>query len=127
MAGLPAGSEIIGALWAQGQGDHSRDFDQTYPPAFAAMRAQMQADLGIGDIPWIILGPPPDGDATLQDLFRETQVNMDQDSGHALAQTGVHTVNHPTGYITDGTHVSAWGSRVMGRLAARRFVAEGYL
>lgn len=127
MAGLPAGSEIIGALWAQGQGDHSPDFDQTYPPAFAAMRAQMQADLGIGDIPWIILGPPPDGDAILQDLFRETQSNMDQDSGHALAQPGVHTVNHPTGYITDGTHVSAWGSRVMGRLAARRFVAEGYL
>lgn len=127
LAGLPAGSEVIGALWAQGQGDHSASFDADYPPAFAGMRAQMESDLGIGQIPWIILGPPPDGVAMYQDIFRQTQLNMDQDSGHPLAQTGVHTVDHPTGYIEDGTHVSAWGSRVMGRLAARRFVAEGYL
>lgn len=127
LASLPAGSEIIGAIWAQGQGDIGPDFAAVYPPAFAAMRAQMQSDLGCGDIPWMILAPPPDGTATYQDIFRETQLNMDQDSGHALAQPGVHSVAHPPGYIEDGTHVSAWGSRVMGRLAARRFVTEGYL
>ncbi|WP_370230167.1 sialate O-acetylesterase [Cognatishimia sp.] len=127
MASLPQGSEIIGVLWAQGQGDHGNTFDVDYPPAFAAMRSQMESDLGTGPLPWMILAPPPDGIATYQDLFRETQLNMDQNSGHALAQTGVHTVAHPAGYIEDGTHVTAWGSRTMGRLAARRFVAEGYL
>lgn len=127
LANLPAGSEVIGALWAQGQGDYSATFDADYLSAFAAMRNQMQVDLGTGAIPWLILGPPPDGVAIYQDLFRETQQSMDQDSGHALAQPGVHTISHPTGYIEDGTHVTAWGSRVMGRLAARRFIAEGYL
>jgi hypothetical protein len=127
LSNLPAGSEVIGALWAQGQGDLSATFDLDYPPAFAAMRAQMEVDLGTGSIPWLILGPPPDAVATYQNLFREALQNMDQDSGHALAQTGVHTITHPTGYIEDGTHVSAWGSRVMGRLAARKFIAEAYL
>ena len=127
MANLPAGSEIIGALWAQGQGDLGPSFAQDYPPAFAAMRAQMESDLGTGAIPWLILGPPPDGVATFQAQFAETQQNMDQNSGHASAQSMVHTITHPPGYIEDGTHVSAWGSRVMGRLAVRRFVSEGYL
>ncbi len=127
MSRLPAGSKIAGWLWAQGQGDLSATMDSAYPPAFAAMRAAAEADTGSGQVPWMLFGPPPDAASIHAERFVQTYENMDQDSGHAAAQPMAHTVTHPPGYIEDGTHVTAWGSRVMGKLAARRFIQEGYL
>ncbi|MDC0738512.1 sialate O-acetylesterase [Cognatishimia sp. SS12] len=127
MAALPAGSEIKAWLWAQGQGDLSPTMDVAYPAAFAAMRNAMESDTGSGQVPWMLFGPPPDATSIHTDLFVETFANMDQDSGHATAQPMAHTVAHPPGYMEDAAHVTAWGSRVMGKLVARRFIEEGYL
>lgn len=127
MSNLPEGSEIIGWLWAQGQGDLAADMNATYPPAFAAMRAAAEAATGTAQVPWMLFGPPPDADSIHTQVFTQMYADMDQDSGHSSAQPLAHSIEHPPGYIEDGVHVTAWGSRVMGKLAARRFISEGYL
>ncbi|WP_112320882.1 sialate O-acetylesterase [Oceanibium sediminis] len=122
------GSQIKGLLWGQGESDRSLVMDTSYPPAFAAMVAQLRSDLALPALPVILLGPMPDDTAPEQPLFLQTQARLDQDSGHPTAIPGVHYVARPTGYMSgDGTHPVPEGNRIAGRLAAARFLSEGYL
>lgn len=121
-------SAVRGMLWAQGESDRAPDMDQTYPPAFQAMLSALKADLGLGALPVMLIGPMPDDDDPNQPVFLETQARLDAASGHATAIPGVHHVARPAGTMSgDGTHPTAEGNRIAGRRAARRFLAEGYL
>lgn len=124
---LPVGSQIKGVIGAQGESDRATDMDVTWPAAFAAMRSAAQAAWGTGELPWMLIAPPPDGDHVLQSLFEQTQIDMDQDSGHSLATTKLHVIARPFGFLEDGTHATAQGQRNAGRLAALRFLQLGYL
>lgn len=123
-----AGNAVKGLIWAQGESDRAADMDTTYPPAFAAMLAQLRSDLGQPALPAIILGPMPDDATATQPLFIETQERLDQDSGHATAIAGVHYVARQSGFLSaDGTHPEPEGNRLAGKAAGQRFIAEGYL
>lgn len=121
IAAAPVGSVVKGVIWAQGEGDTQADMSD-YPPAFASMRTAFQTAIGSGVIPWIILTGLPDGVATFQEEFLNTQTYMDQDSGHAYAQTGVYSVPRDIGHETDGTHSDAEGNRIVGIRAGDKMV-----
>ena len=63
LALLPAGSTIRGLFWSQGEADNGAGVGTAYPPAFRAMLAALRSDLGLPDLPVVILGPTPEGDA----------------------------------------------------------------
>ncbi len=122
------GSVIKGLLWAQGESDRSSNMDTTYPPAFAAMLAQLRSDLALPALPAVIVGPMPDDPTPEQPLFLQTQARLDAASGHATAISGVHYVARESGYLApDGTHPLPDGNRIAGAAAAARFIAEGLL
>lgn len=125
LAAAPVGSVIKGVLWGQGESDISSI--ESYPASFIAMRSDFETDTSSGEIPWIICAPLPDGVAGNQAALITMQENLDQDSGHADAQTKVHTVLRDSGYVTDGTHSNAQGNRIVGRRAGNKFVEEGYI
>lgn len=126
MAALPAGSTIKGVLWAQGESDSALDLS-TYPAAFASMRSSFQTAIGSGVVPWMLILPPADASRANQAALIDMQTKMDEDSGHSYAQTKVHCVARPTGYMEDDTHVNAAGQRLAGKAIADRYVAEGYI
>lgn len=47
--------QLAGILWHQGESDRARELVATYPGRFAAMVAQLRADLGAPDVP-VVLG-----------------------------------------------------------------------
>lgn len=126
MAALPAGSKIKGVLWAQGEADTSADMSN-YPPAFASTRSDFETAVNGGEqLPWIIIAGPPNATRANQAHFIQTQLNMDQASGHAFAQSLVHTVERPVADMEDSTHPAASNQRAAGAIAAARFRSEGY-
>lgn len=127
LASLPAGSQIKAVIGAQGESDRAADMDVTWPAAFATMRTAAETAWGTGVLPWILLAPPPDGTHVQQSLFERTQLDMDQDSGHALAQSKLHVIASPTGFLEDDSHATAQGQYNTGHLAALRFLQLGYL
>lgn len=70
---LFVGFEVIGVFWVQGQGDYSVMFDVDYLLVFVVMCSQMQVDLGMGMILWLIFGLLLDGVVIYQDQFCEIQ------------------------------------------------------
>ncbi len=124
---LNAGNQIKALIWGQGESDRGPSMDTTYPPAFTSLLSNLRSDLSLPGLPVILIGPEPDDTNTNQALFIDTQEKLDEDSGDATALTGVHYVARPSGYLSgDGTHPVAEGHRIAGRLAAARYVAEGY-
>lgn len=127
MAALPVGSEIKGVLWAQGEADTSSDMSG-YSTSFASMRSAFETAVNSGtQLPWIIIAGPPNATRANQAHFIQTQLNMDADSGHATAQTKVHTVERPIAAMEDSTHPAAENQRAAGKLAAELFIEKGYL
>ena len=125
---LNPGNVVKGLIWGQGESDRSMSMDVDYPPAFGAMLSALRADTGKPNLPVMLIGPMPDDTTSTQPMFIATQEKLDQDSGDASAIAGVHYIARPTGYMSDdGTHPVAEGNRIAGRLAAQRFIAEGYL
>lgn len=125
---LNTGNAVRGLLWGQGETDRSATIATDYPPAFAAMIARLRGDIGVPGLPVILIGPMPDDTTTYQPAFIAMQEKLDQDSGDVTAISGVHYVARPAGYMSpDGTHPLPEGSRIAGRLAAQRFVAEGHI
>lgn len=122
------GNRLKGMLWGQGESDRNATMDQSYPAAFRAMLDRARADLSEPNLPVILLGPEPDDPNPVQPLFIQTQMGLDAASGGADAIPHVHVVARPSGYLSsDGTHPTSEGHRIAGRLAAQRFIAEGYL
>ena len=122
------GNGVKGLIWAQGESDRALDMDTTYPPIFGAMVSQLRSDLSQPTLPVMILGPMPDDTSTNQPLFIQTQERLDQDSGHPTAISGVHYVARQPGYLSgDGTHPEPEGNRLIGKAAAQRFIAQGYI
>lgn len=122
------GNAIKGLVWAQGESDRTQIMDTEYPPAFQAMVSQLRGDLSLPNLPVMILGPMPDDVTTTQPLFIQTQERLDQDSGHPTAMANVHYVAREAGFLSsDGTHPEPEGNRRVGRAAAQRFVALGYV
>ncbi|MHA3979657.1 sialate O-acetylesterase [Halovulum sp. GXIMD14794] len=122
------GSRVRGLLWGQGESDRAATMGSSYPPAFQAMLSSLRGDLGEPDLPVVLLGPMPDDTNPHQGIFLQMQAALDQDSGQPTATPGVHYVARPAGHLSDdGTHPEPEGNRIAGRLAAERFIAEGYL
>jgi|GEM_PF-6469740 len=120
------GSTIKGLLWAQGESDRAPTIGTDYPPAFAAMLAQLRSDLSLPSLPAAVIGPMPDDTSPHQPTFIQAQEQLDQGSGHSNAIPGVHYIARDTGYMSsDGTHPLPEGNRRAGLAAAARFIAEG--
>ena len=126
LAAAPSGSRLRGVIWAQGEGDTSADMS-SYPAAFAAMRARAETAWGRGQVPWIILLPPPDASRANQDEFLRVQRAMATGSGGPEEQPLCYTVERPAGYMEDSTHVTAAGQRLAGAALAARAIALGFV
>ncbi len=115
---LPAGSVIRGLFWSQGESDNGPNVETTYPPAFQAMLAGLRTDLGLPDLPAVILGPTPEGDP--EGRLAAAQAALDETSGSGFATTGVRFVAGPAGTTVpdDDIHFSAAGNRQRGADAA---------
>lgn len=115
---LPAGSVIRGLFWSQGESDNGPNVETTYPPAFQAMLTTLRTDLGLPDLPAVILGPTPEGDP--EGRLAAAQAALDETSGSGFAITGVRFVAGPAGMTVagDDIHFSAAGNRQRGADAA---------
>lgn len=120
MAALPVGSTIKGVLWAQGESDSVAALP-TYPGIFANMRSDMETAISSGQVPWILLLPPPDASRPNQQTLIDMQTKMDVNSGDATAQPKLYVVARSPGYMEDTTHTTAAGQRDAGRKAAAKF------
>ena len=120
---LPVGSTFKGVIWAQGEADTSADMSD-YPAAFASMRSAFETAISSGELPWVIITAPPNATRLNQAHFIETQMNMDENSGHASAQSKVYSVKRPPANMEDSTHPDADNQRIAGIIAAHRMAVE---
>lgn len=116
--GLPAGSDVKGILWSQGESDDGPNVAALYPPAFSALVAQIRSEVGPADLPFVILGPNPEWQASQGLNLATTQEKLDQDSGDATAVTGVRYVASPAGYQSITSHFTGPGQRLRGSAGA---------
>lgn len=128
MANLPAGSEIKGALWAQGESDVNVADLSPYPEAWAAMRADFEATWqtsgwAAGQVPWVIGTTPPDstlvGSSTGNTAADLTEMQRELATGGNTGQPRVAVVERIAGVEADGFHATAQSNRDLGyRMAA---------
>ncbi|MEM9050298.1 MAG: sialate O-acetylesterase [Pseudomonadota bacterium] len=120
---LPAGSEIKGIVWSQGESDYAAH-GTAYAAAFAAMVADARSQLALANLPFVILGTDPDEDAANGGTLQATQVLLDEDSGDATAIERVKYVPTPAGYrVAPGSsHMTGEGHRIRGWNAAAKMI-----
>lgn len=118
LALCPAGSRIAGMIWSQGESDNGVNVGATYPPAFAALHAQMLVDLSLSALPVAILGPTPEGDTAGR--LATAQATLDEFSGDVNALEGVRYSAGPAGYAIPGddVHFTASGNVLRGQQGA---------
>jgi hypothetical protein len=122
----PAGSKLRGLLWCQGEADTSANMS-AYGPTFAAMRAQMEIDLGVDQFPVVILSTLPERDNPNQQALLDYQEGMATDSGQPQAQPLCWHVMRPLGYPeADLLHSTVEGQRIAGALVATLVENEVY-
>lgn len=124
LANLPANSTFEGVLWGQGESDRRPTIEADYAAPFSNLVDDARTDLGVPDLPFVLLGPNPDDPEPNQLGFITAQERLDQDSGHATAKPGVFYVARPSGFIDpqDATHPTAEGQRAAGLKAANEYL-----
>jgi len=125
MQALGPEHQIIGAVVSLGSNDFTGvDYDSVWVPKAQSFIANVRADLGIPDLPFVWLGTAPkyevgngpdydnlSGLPRRAERMRAAQASLAENSGHANAVTGVRFVSSiDSPYEGNGNHVpDAWG------------------
>jgi hypothetical protein len=116
LAASPAGSEIEVVVGGHGQSDDGANVRTTYPPAKINLINRLRSDLGVPDLPFVMLGPDP----TNSDWDNLALALQDV----AAAMTNVYYQAAPDNHSEDGTHLTNVGSRLAGLMLFLTYVSQ---